>query len=238
MRNAFFLFLFLLFSQLVNAQMGITLGTTTSQARTWQIATDNYITHGRQDFLKFGTTAGLDFSFPLYNHFLEFQPAFILSRITSSLTQYQNGISHYFELYTLGFQLNTNIFFLNIINPVDIAKSKFSLKKDLFFQLSPGFDRIHMSYDYPESIQDGGTVVFNSMTSRQYEFNIGFRLGLHYQLTELLSIAPLFGFRYYPSVHWENLTQIASEGKSEQSFDHSSIKQLSFGLRIGLHVRN
>jgi len=238
MKKTLLLLLFLLFSVLVHAQMGIALGTTTSHARNWQIVTDNYLTHGRQDFLKFGTAVRIDFTFPLFNDFLEFQPAFNLSRITSSLTQYQNGITHYFELYTLGFQLNTNIYFLNINNPADDTKSNFSLKKGLFFQLSPSFDDIHMSYDYPETFQDGEAVVFHKMTSRQNEFNIGFRLGLHYQLTDLLSIAPLFGFRYYPSIHWERLTEIASDEKAEQSFNNSSIKQLSFGLRIGLHVRN
>lgn len=136
---------------------------------------------------------------------------------------------HQFEVNSIGVQGNVNFAPFQSRKP-EAGSSIFIL------QFSPGLDYLRMQYHRP--LLDGGefTGAYQSYKSYRLSPNIGLNLLWEFELTELLSIAPQIGVRYYPALRWNNFTELVSEGEMTNSFDETDWRHLTFGLRIGLNL--
>ena len=135
MKKCFSLLLFFLFlSFSISAQIGFTVAPTQGLASEWQILTENYITGKRTDFLKYGTTAVVDYTFQLKAPEWQVAPALHVMRSHFIFRDYD------FEVYSLGLQSNFNF------TPFKEAQEKEFSNMRMYFQLSPGLDFVRMQY--------------------------------------------------------------------------------------------
>lgn len=224
----------------VYSQFGINLGYKFSEARTWQIAADNYITNGHRNILEVGTTGGLDFTFPTKSKFLVLQPNIQFTRLTSTLYHHQTLDIYNFDLFNFSFQFNLN-FYLMQFNREQVAPGKrFGLahrKRGIFLQLSPAIDHFRTEFTHPEIGVPSEPKVIVRSGAVDFSYSVGARLGFDLTWGRNLTLTPLVGFRYFPRVDWKDLTEIASQDIESGKYDYSSITQFSFGFRIGFDVK-
>ena len=210
----------------IRAQLGFTVASTVSSAPEWQVVVENYVTRRHAEFLRYGTTAAVDYSFKLKNEALRIQPA--LHYVRTSWGFYP----HYFEVYSVGVQCNMNFALLPATN-----SSGNPAPFRPILQLSPGLDLVRKKYDEP--IGDGGPSSAGTVkhTDRSVAFNAGANLLLEFRLSKLMTISPLVGVRLYPAVNWKNFTEVVSEGNMTGTFDRTHWRQIIFGLRVGLDLK-
>lgn len=233
------LFSFLLFSTtFLSAQFGLTLGTARSSVPQWRILTDNYITKGKQDFLKYGTTAGLDYVFPFYHGTLELQPSIHALRITSTLAHFDNGFAHDFELNGIGIHIKFNVYPIKILKLKNQdTETQTNAPSGWFLQMEAGLDVTYLKYIYPRFLLDGERVEFFTVTTANSAPRIGLHTGYTIRLSKLLSFTPLVGLVYYPKIRWKDLTSIVTEEALVGNFDDTDLKQFSLGVRIGFNLK-
>ncbi len=205
------------------AQLGITAASTQSHAPEWQVVPENFILHRRADFLRYGTTAVVDYVFTLKNEAMRLRPALHFMH-TSSVYH-----PHYFQAGVIGLQGNLEF---ALWPAVDKGGRETPFRP--FVQLSPGVALASFRYDRPVSDQNG---VFEVHKSRSIAPNVGANLFLEFKLSELLTAAPMAGIRFYPKLYWKDFTQIVTDGNMSGTYDRTNWRQYSFGLRVGLTFR-
>jgi hypothetical protein len=231
--------LFLLVSSPASAQFGVNLGYKFSDARTWQIAADNYITNGHRNILEVGTTGGLDYTFPTKSKFLVLQPNIQFTRLTSILYHYQTLDIYNFDLFNFGFQLNLNFYLIQFPNK-DGEKTNYDIphqKRGFYLSLSPAIDHFRTEFTHPEISNNGDPNLIVKSGAVDFSCSIGVRAGVDLAFGRNLTLTPLIGFRYFPRVDWKDLTEISSQDVESGTYDFSSITQFSFGLRIGFDAK-
>ncbi|MEM1217192.1 MAG: hypothetical protein AAGJ82_15965, partial [Bacteroidota bacterium] len=126
---------------------------------------------------------------------------------------------------------NTNFYVLDFEGDCDcptFSKQGPGLQKGLFLQLSPGW-----SY-FSQTLNDNlfGVQVTDNISA----FNFGLGLGLDLGLSDLVTITPQVGFRYYPSVEWPALGDESPIILPTEIQAESSLQQLTAGLRLGIRL--
>jgi hypothetical protein len=204
-----------------HAQLGVTVASDLNFTPDWQVVAENYVAHRHWDFFRHGASLTLDYIFPSKTRTFRVQPG--LHLLSAAAVYYH----HSFDVFGAGLQGNL------AVQPFPVEKGKIRHPGNLWIQFSPGLTFLRKKYLRPS----GDDAPFHErFTHQSIAPNLGFNLLLEFQLTELLTIAPLAGIRFFPGVAWQNFTEIVSSGKMEDGFDRTTWRQYSFGLRMGLEV--
>lgn len=216
--------LFILTALKLPAQLGLTVAPTQGFAKEWQVMVENYVTGRHVDFLKYSNTATIDYIFQLDAPAWRFQPALHAAR---SHTIFQN---HDFEVYSIGVLGNMN--FAPFIKNEEKLNSAKSI---LYLQFSPGLGYVRQRYIKTVS-EDGNPVDRFILTDKKLAFNIGLNVLFEIKLTQLLTLSPHAGIRYFPNLEWEGFTETISDGAFTDEYDKVDWRHYTFGLRIGLNL--
>ena len=184
------IFFLILFCAGLHAQLGFTTAPTHGLASEWQVLTENYITHRHADFLKNGITAVLDYTFNLKAPQWQIRPS-----LHATQTQF-DYLEHEFRVYAVGIQSNFNFI------PFRDAQQEGMGKATCYIQFSPGIDYVRMGY-FQLNPEGGGQGLVEVLADKTIAVNGGINLLIDLPLTELLTISPVLGIRYYPDLKWK-----------------------------------
>jgi hypothetical protein len=206
-----------------HCQLAITASSTLNRSIEWQVVTENYLVHRRADFLKYGTSANVDYTFPLKNGSIRIRPAVEFMMANSVYKE------HYFQVSTFGMTGNMEFALLS-------TKDKSGRKRPIrpFLQLSPGIALANFRYERPKDDVNGLIV---TSKSHRVSSNFGSFLFFEFKLTPLLTLAPMAGIRYYPNLYWKNFTTNVTKGTVTKAYDRADWLQYHFGLRMGLSLK-
>ncbi len=198
------------------AQAGVQASWNSLQAPTWSdLLQERYAT---DPLPATGWHLGLDYWFRLKNRRLEFTPELGFSRLAF---QAEEGA---FSLQALGFQLHTNLYFLDFDNDCScptFSKQGSFLEKGLFLQLSPGW----MRWQLKAPTETGET------TESSGAFVLGVGVGLDVGVHDLLTLTPFLRWNFVPALSWNAL---APQPQPEPASTESTLQMLQLGLRLGL----
>ena len=211
------------FTNLSEAQLGLTVSPTQGLSEEWQVLVENYVTGRQTDFFKYASTATLDFTFPLKAKEWEFAPALHVMR-THNIYQ-----EHDFDVYMIGLQSNFNFTPFKACQDQEFERSRF------YFQLSPGLDFVRMQYLL---IDDELNEPIKKRTDRKLAINGGLNFLIDIELTQLLTISPVAGIRYFPNLSWAGLSKTLSKGDFNNEYDQINWRHLTLGLRIGFNLES
>ncbi len=177
------------------------------------------------DVLSDGLSFGIDVWFRLKNYRIEFLPELnygqynLTVETDDEFIELRTGIGSLF--------LNTHIYFLDFVgdcNCPTFSKQGPTISKGLFLQISPG-----ISYTSNTAEAESGNNSTNSMA-----VSIAGGLGIDIGITEMLTITPFGGIRYFPRVEWNSLSQITEDYfLLEIKDEKSSLMQPYAGIRLG-----
>lgn len=218
-------FICLLLSTGLFAQLGFTAAPTQSLASEWQVLIENYITNKHTDFLKYGFTGTIDYTFQLKAPEWQFSPTAHAMQATF-ITDL-----HDFRIYSIGLQGNFNFI------PFKLAQQREWPQVLLYFQFSPGIDFVKMQY-YDINAENGVFVREERSADRKLAVNGGVNFLLDLKLTDLLTVSPIVGIRYFPNLEWSGFTPAVSQGDFTSEYDRVNWRQVTYGLRIGLNLEN
>lgn len=166
-----------------------------------------------------GWQVGVDYWFRLKQARIEFLPTLAYSSQSSSkaeaaVASTTRGYHFYF---------NTNIYPFDLKGDCDcptFSKQGPTFQKGFFVQLSPG-----MSYwDVEVGAGDQSTV------SADWAFGAGAAVGFDLGFSDVFTLTPMAGLRYYPSVTWAT----PSEVPGEEAAHTGDWTQYQLGLRLGV----
>lgn len=206
-----------------NCQLGITASTTLNSSIEWQVVTENYLVHKRADFLKYGTSAVVDYTIPLKNGNIRLRPA------VGFMMANNVYLEHYFQLSSFGLAGNLEFALLSV-------RDKTGKKRLIrpFLQLAPGLALANFRYERPKDDVNDQVLVSKS---HRISPNFGSHLFFEFKLSPLLTLAPMAGIRYYPNLYWKNLTANIAKGAAAKNYDKSDWLQYHFGLRVDLSLK-
>ncbi len=205
------------------AQFGISGAYLAGQAENWETP----IIQGNDPAIALpgnGWQAGVDYWFRLKNVRVEFLPTLAISQQNYTLTSLAA------EAQTTGFHFffNTNLYLFDFKGDCDCptwSKEGPTLEKGLYLQLSPGISYFDFNLDEVNELA----------STESLAPSIGVGIGFDLGLSDLLTISPQIGARYYPSVEWEGLTQTGATDLTGVQ-DESSLWSYTAGLRIGIRL--
>ena len=223
----------ILFSGAAIAQFGIKATYRTNDAPNW-LYTD--AAQNIESILpEFTVGIGLDYWIPMKAYRIDFVPELNFSRMNNTIETGNSIETNEVTLNNTWFSLflNTNIYFLDLEGDCDcptFSKSGGALQKGLFLQLSPGVSWIKSKLE-----KDGMAADSDDAT-----FSMAAALGLDVGLSDMLTLTPMVGFRYYLPTQWESLSSPAffGDGSNGEGImnEKSSIRQFYAGLRVGLRL--
>lgn len=175
-----------------------------------------------------GFAIGIDYWWRLKKYRLEFLPELNVGRYRQ-----HNDFDQQFSnsLYSLFLNTNWYIFdFEGDCNCPTFSKQGEFLKKGFFVQISPGLSYMQYELSYNEEIAPDKPVELNS---EELAFSLGLGAGLDIGVTDLITVTPLLGLRYYPVMNWPGLSQLPPVNDAVLE-EKSPLWQLSAGARVGL----
>ncbi len=182
----------------------------------------------RLELLADGYSVGLDYWFRLKNVRVEFLPELNYGRYEQSFADGRET-----NLQALSFFFNTNFYLFDLLSDCDcptFSKQDDLFKKGFFVQVSPG-----LSYLMQQGQAFTAEAQPFSFEDNAVAFSIGAAIGLDLGLSDLLTLTPLAGLRYYPAADWSNLNEFTGGNPNREIADtQSSILQYYAGLRVGL----
>ena len=229
----FILFTFLFIGQTVKAQVGITGSYFTQRIPEWETAVVGNASSNR--ILENGYRVGVDFWMkPLEEWRLELHPEIAISNSNSELVRGSNMES--LSLTTVGFNLNANIYFLDLKNDCDcptFSQQESFFEKGLFLQLSPGLHYLNGSYEIDNSID------LQKTTTNDWVPKLGIGLGLDIGFTDLVTITPIVKYDRFLNARWDGLLPITNDlgDGSDLGSDESDINRFSAGIHIGIRLQ-
>ena len=144
-----------------------------------------------------GYRLALDYWFRLKQPRIEFLPTLSFTQgNTFSLTERDGSPLGELDYRHFSFFLNTNIYLFDLAGDCGcptFSKEGPALQKGLFLQIGPG---ITHERSQTNAIDENGPLVAGTVSSTHWGLQGG--LGLDIGLSELLTITPLVGLRYYP----------------------------------------
>jgi len=224
MRKVFTLSICLFFAGSLAAQFGIKGSYHFSNAAEWQIATDNG--GNAESLIGNGWSVGVDYWFRLKNYRVEFLPELNFSQLNQEV-----GNASWANKATFSsLFFNTNLYLFDFKGDCDcptFSKQGPSIEKGLFLQLSPG-----VTFAQSE-------IVFNENTFKADDlvFSIGLGIGLDLGVSDLVTLSPMVGLRYFPSISWDSLGTSDDETPRLVVDDpSSSLTQFYAGIRLGFRL--
>lgn len=203
------------------AQIGITAVGTHSISNDWPVAPENFILNHKANFLRFGTTGIFDYVFDFKNDAIRFRPALQLMHTRTII------YPHYFQVSVIGLQGNIE---LALRGKRDKMGNKVPFRP--YLQFSPGLALAKMRYERPVNGEDDEHETFRNSTVNA---NLGLNLFLEFKLSNLITLAPTAGYRIYPNLTWDGLTEKVTFGQLVGTYDATNWHQFMVGVRIGLY---
>lgn len=216
--------LILSFQASMFGQFGIKAGYHFNKAADWELIPSAGET--TQPFIGDGSGLGIDYWFRLKNKRIEFLPeinfAYFNTFETSSPDILNQAVSFYF---------NTNIYFLDLANDCNcptFSKQNDLVKKGLFVQLSPGFSTFFHQIKTEEV----------SASFNHSAFNIGGAIGLDIGISNLITISPIAGFRYFLPAKLNDFKDVQLQIINDffLTKEESDLQQFFVALRFGVRL--
>lgn len=229
--NKIFLFASLwLVSQNAYAQIGFTGAYYQQQIPEWETAV--FGERSNEDFLKTGYSFGIDYWLkPIENYRIEFYPEVLVNYTSADITR--DALTESFDLASIGLNLNTNIYVLNIESDCDcptFSKQESFFEKGFFIQISPGVHYLKGTYNYAAD----NTLQKNKMSDIVPKLGIG--LGLDIGISDFITLTPIVKYNRYFNAEWDGLVASLNEPTSSIVLGNnkSNINQFYAGLHIGI----
>lgn len=210
------------------AQFGITAGYRFNEATSWKL--QNSISDDIKIFGD-GYSLGADYWFRLKNYRVEFLPELNYGSFSEEYLAGENDLRST-DVAAISFFMNTNFYLFDFKGDCDcptFSKQGNALKKGFFVQLSPGLTHFMQKVQRPA----------NSFDSNATVLSLGLGAGFDIGLTDLLTLSPILGLRYYAPSEWAELRNIGDandfSGLSLKD-TKSAITQLFTGLRLGFRL--
>ncbi len=231
--HLFIFFSFLLMSQTITAQVGVTGSYFTQRIPEWETAIVGNGTSNR--ILEKGYSVGVDFWMkPLEEWRLELYPEIVIGNSTSELISGSNTES--LDLKTVGFNLNMNIYLLNFKSDCDcptFSKQESFFEKGLFLQLSPGFHYLDGAYEIDNSFD------IQRSTMNDWVPHLGIGLGLDIGIMDFITITPIVKYSQFLNASWDGLLTTVNEPTNSivLGSEDSNINRFSAGIHLGIRWR-
>lgn len=222
MRELFFSVLFFLLVASLSAQVGFSTSYRGNEPDNWKMVANS---DEGTALLGEGLAFGIDYWFRLKEVRVEFLPEL-------NFAQYEKSVDIPVPAETranyLSFFFNTNIYFLDFFSDCDCptwSKQSDFFQRGLYFQISPGVSRIDQTVDFLEQEQN----------TSAWSFSLGTGLGLDIGFSNLITLTPHIGVRYYFETSWEGLANINAGNKLwTVTSEDSALLQYYAGLRLGV----
>lgn len=223
------IFCFLVFTvTTTRAQFGINAGYRWNNASDWVEQSDD--NNQELELLGDGLSVGMDYWFRLKNIRIEFTPELNYSRFNNSFTDNREINSQFLSLF-----FNTNFYLFDLFNDCDcptFSKQSNLLQKGFFLQLSPG-----VSYLRNDGITFNPENNLISFDKDSFTFSLGAAAGIDLGISDMITITPLVGLRYFPEAEWENLNEFSRNvPRASVRSNVTSIFQYHAGLRLGIRL--
>lgn len=177
-----------------------------------------------------GFSIGIDYWWRLKNQRIEFLPEFNVGRYRQHNDLNQRFAHSFYSLF-----LNTNFYLFDFKGDCDcptFSKQGDLLKKGFFVQLSPGLSYVQYKLSFSEATSPDELI---EASSEELVFSIGAAVGLDIGVTDLITITPLIGARYFPSLNWDELDMLPPVD-DDALITQSPLWQWSVGARLGLRL--
>ncbi len=194
-------------------------------------ATDGFIVQSTP-FPNNSWEIGIDYWFRLKNTRIEFLPTLSAGTespdldLTGSASEIGEDAFSYDHRY-VSFFLNTNIYVFDLLGDCDcptFSKSSPFFRKGFFLQLAPGLTYNHSTFEY-----DGGR---EEEQDELVIFGIGAGVGLDLGVSDLVTITPMIGGRYYPSIP---INIVDVDGNTIREEQESAL-QYHAAIRLGFRL--
>lgn len=171
-----------------------------------------------------GFSVGLDYWFRLKNQRIEFYPEINYATLSDDLA---GDVDLQFNMFS--FYFNTQIYFLDFAGDCDcptFSKDGTIFDKGLFLLISPGYS----FQNFEISPNEGEVQKLDNST-----FNIGAGLGLDIGISDVITLTPFGGARYYLSTPWNGHDTVYFVDNSLGRIAPGQDKLLQFfaGIRLG-----
>ena len=176
-------------------------------------------------FAENGYSVGVDYWFRLKNYRIEFLPEVNYAWFSEQPAGGPDIRYKYLSLF-----LNTNIYFLDLEGDCDcptFSKDGSLVSKGLFLQVSPGISAFNTEIKYSESADK----------IELWSPSIGLALGLDLGVSDILTISPMFGGRFFFNTDRSSLTGysfVTDEGVYTYAEEQDTLFHWFAGLRLGL----
>ncbi|WP_421948405.1 autotransporter outer membrane beta-barrel domain-containing protein [Phaeodactylibacter xiamenensis] len=216
---------FLAFVIQLNAQLGLSGSARFNDAPDW-----NYPASGTEGAnpLGNGWAVGVDYWIPLGQTRIDLLPELNFGHSAQTIDIV--GDPHEFTQNAFSLFLNTNFYVLDLEGDCDcptFSKSGDFFQKGFFLQVSPG-----VSY-FQHTIQTRESAAVD-IEEDTFAFSIGAGAGLDIGLSDILTLTPMAGFRYYLPSEWAGLRTVFPSPEGIPFRTESSIQQFWAGLRLGI----
>ncbi|NRB48278.1 MAG: outer membrane beta-barrel protein [Saprospiraceae bacterium] len=225
MRKVFMLGICVLFAFSASAQFGVKGSYHFSNATDWQVPTNNGI--NTESLIGDGWSVGVDYWFRLKNYRMEFLPELNFSQLNQNLdnADWSNQVTF------TSFFFNTNIYLFDFKGDCDcptFSKQGPTLDKGFFVQVSPGLTFAQSEIDFSG----------NTLKADDLAFSIGLGVGFDLGVSDLVTVSPMAGLRYFPSISWDSLAENPDDEtpRLEVEDSSSSLTQWYAGVRIGFRL--
>lgn len=212
---------FLIASNFLFSQIGVSAGAAQYRAQNWFDLFDQY--NGTDKTNVSGFRIGVDYWFRLKSRRIEFMPEISLG------TYVDEKQMNEFQMQVVNFQLNTNIYLLDLdsdCNCPTFNKQGNFFTKGFFVQASVGLGMANTKYilETPD--------LRTEQTDKDTAFNFGGGVGVDIGLSELITLTPFFKVLYYPEVQ-SNTFLVEGVLDTEPKLK-SSITEFYAGIRLGI----
>ncbi len=225
MRKVFMLGICLFFALSVSAQFGVKGSYHFSDAADWKVPTNNGTS--TESLIGNGWSVGVDYWFRLKNYRMEFLPELNFSQLNQQVdnAEWSNQVNF------SSFFFNTNIYLFDFKGDCDcptFSKQGPRLEKGFFLQVSPG-----LTFAQSEIEFNGNTLKADDLA-----VSIGLGAGLDLGVSDLVTVSPMAGFRYFPNISWDSLAGTPDDEVPSLAVEDtsSSLTQWYAGIRIGFRL--
>lgn len=223
MKKLLLLPLFFIACQVLSAQIGLSASYRYNEPDNWKLV--HTLTGDETLIMGDGPAYGIDYWFRLKELRIEFLPELNFAQFKETVAAAGSAEA---KINYLSFFLNTNFYLLDLFSDCDcptFSKQSNLLSRGLFVQLSPGISRVDQKIDLLEQ----------KSNSKAWSLSFGAALGYDVGFSNLVTLTPIIGVRYYLNTAWDDLSSINGGIKEwEVVSEESSLLQYYGGLRLGI----
>lgn len=215
----------ILSSTLAFSQIGLRANVLKNDGPTWMILDQQSGVQTDQAIPEKGFSFGIDYWFRLKNQRIEFFPEINYASFSEDIGNTFSANGDYFSFF-----LNTQIYFLDFVGDCDcptFSKDGTFLDKGLFLLLSPGISYIDNRIEVVEG---------DNFQSNTWAPSMAAGLGLDIGITDLITITPFGGVRYYFNTslqQFEGQEYLVNDRVYRLQNEENQMLKLFGGLRLG-----